>query len=360
MCRSPLHEFLQYLPKCEHHVHLEGCLSPRLVFELASRNSVDLPDPKTNPAYTSPKELSNRYEHFSSLDDFLSFYFIGMSVLLNQSDFEDLAWEYFQNAHADGVCHAEVFFDPQEHVNRGVPYNVVVSGFTAACRRAEREFGMTTKLILCFVKHLPVADARRVFDLALEQGDFESGVVHGIGCSSSEVGPPVDMFREIYASAHSKGIKCTAHAGEEGDSSYIIAALETYMAHRIDHGVRLAEDPALMQRVAEAGILLTVCPLSNVRLRCFDDISQVPIRIFLDAGVQFSINCDDPAYFGGYILHNYCAVERAFGLSIDEWRTIAENSIKGSWADETRKVQLLKLLDDHYVKYNNILKENDK
>ncbi|KAL1970165.1 hypothetical protein VTN77DRAFT_6570 [Rasamsonia byssochlamydoides] len=351
MCQSPLHEFLQRLPKCEHHVHLEGCLTPKLVFELAARNSVKLPDPEQRPEYASPEALSERYKHFTSLDDFLSFYFIGMSVLRKQSDFEDLAWEYFQHAHADGVHHAEVFFDSQEHVNRGVPYDTVVSGFTAACRRAEREFGMTTRLILCFVKHLPVDDAQRVFTQALERGDFESGVVHGIGCSSSEVGPPKDMFRDIYASAQSMGIRRTAHAGEEGDPSYIGAALDTYKVQRIDHGVTLIDDPRLMARVAMDEILLTVCPVSNVKLCCFDSVAQVPIRKFLDAGVKFSINSDDPAYFGGFILDNYCAVQESFNLSIEEWRTIAENSIRGSWVDEARKSELLQLVDDNIRRY---------
>lgn len=347
MCRGPLHEFLKGLPKCEHHVHLEGCLTPKLVFELAARNSIKLPDPEQRPEYASPEALYERYQRFTSLDDFLSFYFVGMSVLREKSDYEDLAWEYFQHAHADSVHHAEVFFDPQEHVNRGVPYDTVVSGFTAGCRRAEREFGMTTRLILCFVKHLPVDDAQRVFNLALERGDFESGVVHGIGCSSSEVGPPKDMFREIYATAHSMGIRRTAHAGEEGDPSYISTALDIYKSERIDHGVRLIDDPRLMARVAMDEILLTVCPVSNVKLCCFDSIDQVPIRKFLDAGVKFSINSDDPAYFGGFILHNYCAVQDAFHLSIAEWRTIAENSIRGSWIDDERKSELLQRVDDH-------------
>jgi adenosine deaminase len=351
MCQSSLHEFLQDLPKCEHHVHLEGCLTPELVFELAARNKVQLPDAETRPEYASPEALNERYQHFTSLDDFLSFYFIGMSVLHKRSDYEDLAWDYFQKAHADGVHHAEVFFDPQEHVNRGVPYDTVVSGFTAGCRRAERELGMTTKLILCFVKHLPVDDAQRVFKQALERGDFESGTVHGIGCSSSEIGPPKDIFREIYASAHSMGIQRTAHAGEEGDPSYISTALDTYKSQRIDHGIKLIDDPRLMARVAKEEILLTVCPVSNVKLCCFERIEDVPIRKFLDAGVRFSINSDDPAYFGGFILHNYCAVQEAFNLSIDEWRTIAENSIKGSWIDEDRKSHLLRLVDDHVNRY---------
>lgn len=336
MCQSPLHDFLHGLPKCEHHVHLEGCVTPELIFQLAEKNNIQLPNPATHPAYASVEALRARYAEFTSLNDFLDFYFHGMSVLHHQSDFEELAWAYFQKAHADGVHHAEVFFDPQVHQARGIDYETVVSGFTAGCKRAERELGLSTRLILCFVRHLPVDSATKLYELALASNHFESRVVHGLGWSSSEVGPPKDMFREIYASASGKGIRLTAHAGEEGDPTYISTALELG-ARRIDHGIRLVEDPELMERVAREGIMLTVCPLSNVRLRCVQSVEQVPIRKFLDAGVKFSINSDDPAYFGGYILDNYCAVQEAFQLSILEWRVIAENSVNESWIDEARK-----------------------
>ncbi|KAE8383422.1 adenine deaminase [Aspergillus bertholletiae] len=347
MCKSDLHDFLHGLPKCEHHVHLEGCLSPDLIFELARRNNVSLPN---EPAYESIETLSHRYGHFTSLDDFLRFYFIGMTVLLRESDFADLAWAYFQKAHADGVHHAEVFFDPQVHRDRGIPYETIVAGFMAGCQRAEKELGLTTRLILCFVRHLPVDNAARVFQEALDQQHFNDEVVHGVGWSSTEIGPPKDMFRELYSSAAAQGIKLTAHAGEEGDPSYISAALELG-AQRIDHGIRLVEDPVLLAKVARDQIMLTVCPISNLQLRCVESIAHVPIRKFLDAGVMFSINSDDPAYFGGYILDNYCAVQEAFQLSVDEWRVIAENSIRGSWIGEERKVELLKRIDDHVQRH---------
>ncbi|RHZ71272.1 adenine deaminase [Aspergillus turcosus] len=350
MCQSPLHDFLHGLPKCEHHVHLEGCVTPELIFQLAEKNNVQLPDPTSHPAYASVEALGARYREFTSLDDFLDFYFHGMSVLHHESDFADLAWAYFQKAHADNVHHAEVFFDPQVHQARGIDYETVVSGFVAGCRRAERELGLSTRLILCFVRHLPVESAAKVYERALASDHFESGIVHGLGWSSSEVGPPKDMFREIYASASDMGIRLTAHAGEEGDPTYISTALELG-AQRIDHGIRLVEDPELMARVAREGIMLTVCPLSNVRLRCVETMEQVPIRKFLDTGVKFSINSDDPAYFGGYILDNYCAVQEAFQLSVPEWRIIAENSVNGSWIDEARKAELLKRIDDHVQKH---------
>lgn len=243
MCQSPLHEFLEGLPKCEHHVHLEGTLEPELIFDLATRNGITLP---TDPVYASVETLKQRYEHFSNLDDFLHFYFEGMAVLRKEQDFADLAWAYFQKAHADGVHHAEVFFDPQVHESRGVPYDTIVTGFSNGCKRAETELGLSTRLILCFVRHLPVSSAKEVYDEIVAHNHFESGVVHGLGWSSSEVGPPKDMFREIYASAAQKNIPLTAHAGEEGDPTYISTALELG-AQRIDHGIRLVEDEELMQ-----------------------------------------------------------------------------------------------------------------
>lgn len=350
MCKTTLHDFLQDLPKCEHHVHLEGCLTPQLIFQLAENNATALPSPDVNPAYESVEALTSRYQHFTSLDDFLAFYFEGMSVLQQESDFSDLAWNYFQRAQKDGVHHAEVFFDPQVHQNRGVAYETIVGGFVRGCRRAEEELGMTTRLILCFVRHLPVDSARNVYEEAVGRGHFDDSrtdthTVHGIGWSSTEVGPPKDMFRDVYASAAAKGIRLTAHAGEEGDPSYISTALELG-AQRIDHGIRLVEDAELMRAIADREVLLTVCPLSNVRLRCVESLADVPIRTFLDNGVRFSINSDDPAYFGGYILDNYCAVQEAFQLSVGEWGMIAENAVRGSWIGEERKRELIEKIGE--------------
>jgi adenosine deaminase len=347
MCQSPMLEFLQGLPKCEHHVHLEGTLEPELIFELAARHGITLP---SDPVYTSVETLKKRYEHFSNLDDFLHFYFEGMAVLREEQDFADLAWAYFQKAHADGVHHAEVFFDPQVHESRGVAYNTIVDGFSKGCKRAETELGLSTRLILCFVRHLPVTSAQKLYDEMLAHKSFENGTVHGLGWSSSEVGPPKDMFREIYASASKKNIPLTAHAGEEGDPTYISTALELG-AKRIDHGIRLVEDEELMRRVAREGILLTVCPLSNVRLRCVKSVKEVPIRKFLEAGVKFSINSDDPAYFGGYILDNYYAVQEAFNLNVLEWKIIAENSVQESWIEDSRKAEILESIETHVKKY---------
>jgi adenosine deaminase len=349
MCKTSLHPFLKALPKCEQHLHLEGSLSPELLFRLAALNNVALPT--SDPAFESPASLLARYERFTSLDDFLHYYFIGNSVLLTANDFESLAYEYFTRAHGDGVVHAEVFFDPQGHTTRGIAYAIVVEGFTRAQARAEKDFGITSKLILCFLRHLPVMDADNIFKEADALGHFSNGTVVGIGLDSSEAGFPPELFRDIYATAATKNIRRTAHAGEEGDASYISRSIDLCGVQRIDHGIRLADNPLLMKRVAEEKILVTMCPISNVKLRCVNELKDLPIRTFLDNGVRFSINSDDPAYFGGYIQDNYCAVQEAFGLSVVEWGGIAKAAIEGSWCEDARKMTMLKSIEEYLTKF---------
>lgn len=347
MCKSTLHPFLTALPKCEHHMHLEGSLSPTLLFTLAARNSISLPT--SDPAFTSSSTLLDRYTRFSSLDDFLHYYFIGMSCLIHESDFEQLAFEYFVKAKSDGVIHAEVFFDPEAHTARGVDYETVVNGFISACQRAEQELEISTKLILCLLRHLPVSESQKMYMQA--EANLKSGLLAGLGLSSTEKGNPPENWREIYASAKAKGIRRTAHAGEEGPVDYIRNALRDLDVERIDHGIRLADDRDLMREVADRQLLITVCPLSNVRLRCVKEVKELPIRTFLQAGVRFSINSDDPAYFGGYILDNYCAVQEAFHLTKKEWEGIVAASISGSWCDDNRKEAMLSLLNETVLKF---------
>jgi adenosine deaminase len=353
MCQSSTtHAFLQELPKCEHHIHIEGSLSPSLLFDLAQVNNIILPNPTEDPAFTSILTLEDRYKNFSSLDDFLKYYYTAMSVLLTASDFESLAYEYFTRAHADGVHHAEVFFDPQAHTGRGVAYTTVVTGLVAAQKRAEQDFGLTSKLILCFLRHLPASDAEDTYKEAAKLEHFSNGTIVGIGLDSSELPYPPEQFKSVYALSTADGIRQTAHAGEEGDSTYISRALDICNVERIDHGIKVVDDEALLQRVAKQKTMFTVCPLSNVRLRCVTKIEELPIRRFLDAGVRFSINSDDPAYFGGYILDNYCAIQDAFGLSIPEWKYIADGAIEGSWCDDERKRVLLKKVDECVIKHS--------
>ncbi|KAH8677358.1 adenosine deaminase [Xylariales sp. PMI_506] len=360
MCKSPLHPFLAALPKCEHHLHLEGCLTPQMVFTLAAKNSVSLPSPEADPAYASPEALAERYRNFSDLEDFLQYHYRAMRVLTTASDFEALAWEYFTSAHADGVRHAEVFFDPQSHTARGISFDIVVTGYSAACRRAERELGLTNRLIMCFLRHIPspagmelVAQAQA--SGALDGSEEDERTIAGFGLDSSEIGFPAELFTEEFAEAKKRGLRRTAHAGEEGDVSYIRGALDALDVERIDHGIRIVEDEALMERAAREGILFTLCPLSNVFLKAVPSVADVPIRTFLDCGIRFSLGSDDPAYFGGYVLNNYCAVQEAFALTVAEWRTIAENSIDGSWIKDKRKGELRGLLDECCTKYEGLL-----
>ena len=328
-------------------MHLEGALSPSLLFALAARNSVTIPT--SDAAFGSPAALLDRYTRFSSLDDFLHYYYIGIKCLIREQDFEQLAWEYFLKAKTDGVLHAEVFFDPQAHTERGISYDTIVNGFTTACKRAEQELELSTKLILCFLRHLPVGDSVTMY--AQARTDLESGRLAGLGLDSSEKGFPPGAWKEIYATAKTKGIRRTAHAGEEGPVEYIKEALNELGVERIDHGIRLAEDAELMREVAKKKVLVTMCPLSNVRLCCVEEIKDLPIRTFLDNGIMFSINSDDPAYFGGYIQDNYCAVQEAFNLTAREWEGIAKAAVEGSWCNYSRKKYLLEQLNETMVRF---------
>ena len=345
MCISPRrHEFLKALPKCEHHIHIEGALTPRLMLELANRNDITLP--RDDSSYESEGALLARYDRFTSLDDFLRYYYTGMSVLRRAADFDDLAWSYFETAAEAGVVHAEISFDPQAHLARGVTFTTVVAGLTAARERAEQRLGMSTNLICCFLRHLPPLSAARLLQDSEFQASFSKGLITGVGLDSSENDFPPELFEEVYRSAKSLGLRLTAHAGEEGPASNIESALRLLCVERIDHGIRLADSPELMSKVAKQGALLTVCPFSNVRLRCVPDVASMPIRKFLDAGIKFSINSDDPAYFGGFLLENYCAVQDSFDLDHVDWERICSNAIRGSWCTDERKAELLLSLND--------------
>ncbi|KAK1749995.1 hypothetical protein QBC47DRAFT_418534 [Echria macrotheca] len=365
MCKSPLHDLLVNLPKCEHHVHLEGTLSPSLLFSLAAKNNIVLRDPSspapatTSPnggeegeAFTSPAHLAARYANFSSLDDFLAYYYVGFSVLRDADDFEALTYEYLVRAAQDNVRHAEVFFDPQGHLPRGVSVEVVMEGFGRAVRRAEAEgLGISVLLIPCLLRHLPVEHSAQVFDSLVRDGHFASGALSGLGLCSTEIDRPPELYRAIFERAKEHG---TAHAGEEGPPAYIASALSELSVSRIDHGVRAAQSAELLALLAAQKILLTVCPLSNLALRGVQRVADVPIRAFIDAGVRFSINSDDPAYFGGYILDNYCAVQEAFGLSVGEWEGIARAAVEGSWCVEGRKGEILRELEGVLVEFGGV------
>ncbi|KAI9726359.1 MAG: adenine deaminase [Chrysothrix sp. TS-e1954] len=313
-----------------------------MLFSIARRNNVTLPE--SDPAYSTEQGLFARYEQFSSLDDFLKYYYIGLTVLIKAVDFEDLAWSYFLQAHADGVMHSELFFDPQAHTTRGISLSVVIQGLKKACERAQHELGMSTELISCFLRHLPISNALELYDSSEFQAIIKDGVIRGIGLDSSEDNFPPELFSDVYDRARGDNLRLTAHAGEEGPPQNIAGALSRLGCERIDHGIKLAQDAELMKRVADKGVLLTVCPLSNVFLKAVGEISELPIHAFLDAGVRFSINSDDPAYFGGFILANYCAVQEAFNLTVAQWATICEWSIQGSWCNLERKTEMRNML----------------
>jgi adenosine deaminase len=325
-------------------MHLEGSLEPELLFQLAAKNNISLPADQ-DAAFASVESLHARYQTFKNLDDFLGYYYIGMSALVDASDFEALAYAYFAKVASQNVRHAEVFFDAQVHKARGVSFETFVGGFKAAQRRAESEFGMTTELIMCLVRHLPLPDALETFAEAREAGYFADGTLAAMGMDSSEAPFPPKMWAELFVAAKAAGVRRTIHAGEEGPAAYVTQALDLLDAQRIDHGLNSFDDEEVLQRLVEQKIMLTMCPLSNVKLNCIKSIAEFPLRKALALGVRFSINSDDPAYFGGYILENYCALQDVFNLSVREWGGIAQGAVLGSWCSEQRKKELLEEIE---------------
>jgi adenosine deaminase len=328
-----LSAFIAGLPKAELHLHIEGSLEPELAFRLAQKNSVRLP-------YASVEALRAAYA-FSNLQSFLDIYYQGMSVLLHEQDFYDLTWAYLERAQRQNVVHAEIFFDPQGHVPRGVPMGTVVDGIHRALDDAESRFGMTSRLILCFLRHLDEDDALRTLDAILPFKDR----IAGVGLDSSELGHPPSKFKRVFRRARDEGLRAVAHAGEEGPPEYVWEALVVLGAERIDHGVRSLEDKALVRRLANDKITLTVCPLSNVKLRVFDTIGQHPLRAMLDAGLAATVNSDDPAYFGGYVSENFAETGAALGLTKAQIRQLARNAFAGSFLPADEKALLTERLD---------------
>lgn len=347
VCTEEFKQFLTELPKCEHHLHLEGTLEPSLLFNLAKRNNITLPEmfPPTVEA------CNERYANFADLQDFLDHYYIGMSVLIKEDDFYDLAMDYFARAYNDGCLHSEVFFDPQGHVERGISIDTVVQGFDRACKDATAKYGTTNKLIMCLLRHLPAAAGLQTIESASKF--FENGTIAGMGLDSAEKPFPPEMFTECYTTLKARlpDVGLTAHAGEEGDHSYVTNSLDLLKVTRIDHGVNSCQDEAVMARLAANQTMLSMCPLSNVKLQVVKDVSELPIKVFFDNNIPFSINSDDPAYFGGYILDNYVAVHTRFGFSKDQWCQIVLNGIVGSWCNDERKNELKAKLEAVRAKY---------
>jgi adenosine deaminase len=330
---ATLRNIVQKMPKAELHMHIEGSLEPELIFALAERNQVEL-------KYESVDELRRAYA-FKDLQSFLDIYYAGASVLLTEQDFFDMTWAYLQRAHADNVRHAEIFFDPQTHTERGVAFSTVIDGIARALRQAQAQWGMSAALIMCFLRHLSEEEAFATLEQALPHRDKFIGV----GLDSSERGHPPEKFARVFARCKQLGLHLVAHAGEEGPPEYIRTALDLLQVERIDHGVRCLEDPDLTQRLAREQVALTVCPLSNIKLRVFDKMSDHNLLKLLEAGLAVTINSDDPAYFGGYMNDNFIATFEALPLERQHAHRLARNSFAASFLDAPAKQKYLKELD---------------
>jgi adenosine deaminase len=326
-------ELARAIPKAELHIHIEGSLEPELIFALAQRNGVAL-------AYPSVEALRAAYA-FTDLQSFLDIYYAGASVLLKPQDFHDMAWAYFLRAKADNVIHTELFFDPQTHTARGVPMASVIEGLSGACHKAEAELGISSALILCFLRHLSEEDAFATLEAALPYREHFIGV----GLDSSELGHPPEKFERVFARCRELGLKVVAHAGEEGPAEYMWQAIDLLKVQRIDHGVAALQDPLLMAELAHTRLPLTVCPLSNLKLCVVDDLRDHPLKKMLDAGLCATVNSDDPAYFGGYMNANFEQTVQALNLGREDVAQLARNSFEASFIGEPRRKACLAELE---------------
>jgi adenosine deaminase len=326
-------QWIRALPKAELHLHIEGTLEPEMMFELARRNGVELP-------YADIEAVRSAYR-FENLQSFLDLYYAGANVLRTRRDFDDLCWAYLQRARADGVVHAEIFFDPQTHTSRGVAFETVLDGLQDALARGEAELGITSRLIMCFLRHLTEDDAFRT----LAEARPHAARIAGVGLDSSEKGHPPSDFARVFDACAALGWHLVAHAGEEGPAEYVLEALDQLKVERIDHGVRSESNPALMQRLARSRVPLTVCPLSNVKLRVFPDLASHNLKRMLDQGVNVTINSDDPAYFGGYVGDNYVETARALKLDRQDVLALARNSLEAAFVSKDAKASWVAALE---------------
>jgi len=326
--------FIHGIPKAELHIHIEGTLEPELMFEFAAKNGCSL-------SFESVADIRRAY-NFRDLQSFLDLYYQGAQVLLDEDDFYRLTWAYLLKAADQNVRHTEIFFDPQTHTQRGIKFETVVQGIQRALRDAEPQLGLSSKLILCFLRHLSVADAMKTLEEALEFKDW----IAAVGLDSSELGFPPEKFAPVFDRARQEGFKTVAHAGEEGPAEYIWQALSLLKVERIDHGIRCVEDAALVEHLVKQQIPLTVCPLSNIKLGVFDHLSQHNLIQMLKLGLCVTVNSDDPAYFGGYIEENFRALYQALGIDSQDIYKLARNAFRASFLDPAEKKQYLSELDE--------------
>jgi adenosine deaminase len=338
-------EYIRRLPKAELHVHIEGTLEPELAFQLAKKHGIVLP-------YSTIEELRGAYR-FADLQSFLDIYYAGASVLRDADDFHALTQAYLRKAHEQGVVHVEIFFDPQTHTARGIALSTVLDGLRRALAEAERESGITCRLILCFLRHLSADEAMHTLEEALPYKD----AIAAVGLDSSESGHPPSKFAEVFARARREGLSAVAHAGEEGPPSYIYEALDVLQVRRIDHGVRCEEAPQLLDRLVRDRMPLTVCPLSNVKLKVFKRMEDHNLKRLLERGVCVTVNSDDPAYFGGYVLENFLAVQDGLGLSRKQLVELARNSIEASFLADSAKRRWFSAIDDYGLSSANTVRE---
>tara|TARA_B100000609_G_C17145630_1_gene398002 strand:- start:41 stop:1042 length:1002 start_codon:yes stop_codon:yes gene_type:complete len=320
-----IENFIKKVPKSELHLHIEGSLEPELMFKLSKRNKVEIP-------FKSIEEIKSAY-NFSNLDSFLKIYYEGSNVLISEEDFFDLTWEYILRCKQDNIVHAEIFFDPQSHTERGIEFNTVLSGIHKALEKANFELGITSKIIMCFLRHL---DEEPCFQVLKEATKHKDKII-GVGLDSSEKGNPPQKFKNLFEAAIKEGFLTVAHAGEEGPPEYIWDSLNLLKVKRIDHGVQCLKDDKLVEKLSQNNIPLTVCPLSNVKLCVFDKLENHNLKKMLDKGLRVMVNSDDPAYFGGYLNTNLIETAKALKLNLEDIKTLIQNSFKSSFLDEKTK-----------------------
>lgn len=337
MERMTLTEYIKKIPKAELHLHIEGTFEPELMFKIADRNKIKL-------NFNSVDNLKAAY-NFNNLQEFLDIYYTGAQVLISEEDFYDLTWAYFLKAKEDNIIHTEIMFDPQTHTHRGIPFETVIEGISKAQKDAENELGISSKLIMSFLRHLDQKSAFEIYDYFVHHKDK----IHAVGLDSSEVGNPPSLFTDVFKKAKNDGLKITAHAGEEGPPEYVWEALDILTVHRIDHGNRSLEDNNLIKRIAEQQIALTVCPLSNLKLKVVDDLKKHPLKKMLDYGIKATVNSDDPAYFGGYLNDNFIQTAEAINLTKDDVLKLVQNSFEASFVSDERRAEMMNKLSDFSI-----------
>ena len=331
-----IHNFIEGIPKAELHLHIEGTFEPDLMFEIARRNNISI-------NYKSVDELKKAY-NFNNLQEFLDIYYAGASVLIYEQDFYDLTWAYLTKVHEQNLVHTEIFFDPQTHTDRGISFDTVIQGIHSALEDAKEKLGISSQLIMCFLRHLDEVAAFDTLEQALPYKEW----IAGVGLDSSEMGHPPSKFENVFSKALDEGFITVAHAGEEGPAAYVWEAINLLKISRIDHGNRSLEDNQLIKHIVEKQIPLTVCPLSNLELKVVDDLKDHPMLQLMEAGLMVTINSDDPAYFGGYLNENYIQIAAALNLSKKQITELAKNSFKASFLSDVEKEKLMNQVEDYY------------